>query len=127
VKLVIVESPFAGDVPRNLKYLRACIRDCLLRGEAPLASHAIYTQRGVLDDGDPNDRDLGMRAGWAWHKVAELSVCYTDLGITSGMKAGLKHAENRGVQIEMRTLGIAWESIANMQENASTRWPEKAS
>lgn len=49
--LVIIESPYAGDVDRNLEYLRAAMRDCLKRGEAPFASHALYTQPGVLDDG----------------------------------------------------------------------------
>lgn len=47
MRLVIIESPFAGDVVRNLRYLRACMRDCLRRGEAPYASHALYTQPGV--------------------------------------------------------------------------------
>ena len=39
MKLVIVESPFAGDTERNIRYARACLADCLRRGEAPFASH----------------------------------------------------------------------------------------
>ena len=54
---VIVESPYAGDVERNERYARACIRDCLLRGEAPFASHLLYTQAGVLDDTIKEERD----------------------------------------------------------------------
>ena len=50
---VIVESPYAGDIEKNMRYLRACIRDCLLRGETPYASHALYTQDGVLRDDIP--------------------------------------------------------------------------
>ena len=50
MKLVILESPFAGDVKRNTAYARAALRDSLLRGEAPIASHLLYTQDGVLDD-----------------------------------------------------------------------------
>ena len=32
---VIIESPYAGDVEKNLRYLRAAMHDCLMRGEAP--------------------------------------------------------------------------------------------
>lgn len=60
MRMVIVESPYAGDIERNVAYARACIADCLKRGEAPFASHLLYTQPGVLDDGVPaEDRWLG--------------------------------------------------------------------
>ena len=39
MKLVILESPYAGDVEANVEYARACVRDSLSRGEAPIASH----------------------------------------------------------------------------------------
>lgn len=45
MKLVVVESPYAGDVERNLRYLRAAMADCLARGEAPFASHGLYPKR----------------------------------------------------------------------------------
>ena len=32
-RLVILESPYAGDVPANVAYARACLRDSLMRGE----------------------------------------------------------------------------------------------
>ena len=42
MRLVILESPYAGrdqaEIHGNVLYARACLRDCLLRGEAPLAS-----------------------------------------------------------------------------------------
>lgn len=47
MKRVVIESPFAGDVELNLRYLRACMHHCLKSGEAPYASHALYTQPGV--------------------------------------------------------------------------------
>src|SRR5258706_58253 len=93
MRRVVIESPFAGDVARNLKYVRAAMRDCLMRGEAPFASHALYTQPGVLDDDTPADRKLGMEAGFAFRPVAEATVVYTDLGVTPGMEAGIKDAQ----------------------------------
>ena len=66
MKRVILESPYAGDVERNVAYARACLRDSLLRGEAPIASHLLYTQPGVLDDQIPEERQMGIDAGLAW-------------------------------------------------------------
>lgn len=112
MRLVIIESPFAGNVKRNLAYVRACMRDCLLRGEAPFASHALYTQPGVLDDKIPDERKLGIRAGLEWGAMAETTVVYDNLGITSGMKAGITRAENLGRPIEHRRLPDDWENPA---------------
>lgn len=70
----------AEDVERNLTYAREALRDSLLRGEAPIASHLLYTQKGVLDDRIREERGLGIAAGLAWG-VAEMTVVYADLGI----------------------------------------------
>ena len=90
MKRVILESPYGGDVERNAAYLRECIRDCLKRGEAPFASHRMYTD--ALDDTIPYERDKGMIAGFAWHDVAEAVVVYIDHGISDGMKRGIANA-----------------------------------
>ncbi|MEI9428674.1 DUF7768 domain-containing protein [Mesorhizobium sp. Cs1299R1N3] len=103
-RLVIIESPFAGHRERNIAYARRCVRDSLQRGEAPIASHLLYTQEGILDDDNPVERALGIDAGLAWRKVAEASVVYTDLGISSGMKYGIAAAEAAGRPVEYRSL-----------------------
>src|ERR1700693_1541940 len=78
MRLVVIESPFAaiGDrsIEHHLKYLRAAMHDCLMRGEAPYASHALYTQPGVLDDGKPDERKHGIKAGFAWRCVADATI-----------------------------------------------------
>lgn len=104
MRRVIVESPYAGDIDRNLRYLRAALRDCLMRGEAPFASHALYTQPGVLDDAIRAERQMGIEAGFAWRPAADATVVYTNLGITPGMQAGLDDAYARGRAIELRSL-----------------------
>ena len=104
MRRVIVESPYAGETKANEVYARACLRDCLKRGEAPLASHLLYTQPGVLDDAIADERDLGIRAGLAWGAVAEASVAYTDRGITDGMRKGIAAAEAMGRPVEYRNL-----------------------
>lgn len=104
MRLVILESPYSGDVAANLTYARACLRDCLMRGEAPLASHATLTQPGVLDDDDPFERKLGMAAGHAWLPFADAVVVYTDRGISPGMHAGISLAWAAGIAVEYRRL-----------------------
>ena len=111
---VIVESPFAGkgstpeekkaDEQRNLEYLRACMHDCFLRGEAPFASHGLYTQPGVLDDNVPEERKLGIEAGLVWGEHAEYTVLYIDLGISTGMKYGIENANKKGRKVVIRSL-----------------------
>jgi len=108
VRLVIVESPYAGDVVRNVNYARAAMHDCLMRGEAPLASHLLYTQPGILDDGDPDERALGIRAGLEWAAMADATVVYVDLGITPGMRHGIADAKADGRTVEERMIGFDW-------------------
>lgn len=100
---VILESPYAGDVEGNLAYLRECMRDSLLRGEAPFASHALYTQ--VLDDNNAGEREAGIQAGFAWRMRAVKTVVYTDRGLSRGMLYGIEHAKSCGHVIEYRELG----------------------
>jgi len=102
--LVIIESPFAGDIEKNIKFARACMRDSLSRGEAPLASHLLYTQEGILRDSIPEERKWGIEAGLAWGKKAAKTIVYTNLGISGGMHKGIERAKNEGREIEYREL-----------------------
>jgi hypothetical protein len=90
MRLVIIESPYAGDIEANVAYARACMRDSLNRGEAPIASHLLYTQPGILRDEDPAERQWGIDAGLAWRRVAELAAFYVDRGMSFGMRAALE-------------------------------------
>lgn len=68
MRLVILESPYAGDVEKHVAYARACVRDSLSRGEAPIASHLLYTQPGILRDEVSKERQWGIDAGLAWRR-----------------------------------------------------------
>jgi hypothetical protein len=131
MRLVIIESPYAGatpeDVAINVAYARACLLNSLLKGEAPIASHLLYTQ--VLDDKIPEQRKMGIDAGLAWRKVfavqsvrvdarsAEtpwverdiyarvLPVFYVDLGWSRGMEAAQVMYRAEGIAYEERTIG----------------------
>lgn len=103
MKLIILETPYAGDIEKNINYAKACMKDCLMRGESPMASHLLYTQ--CLDDTDKQERMLGINAGFAWRKKAEYTVVYTDLGISKGMQHGIDHANKLHQKIVYRKLG----------------------
>ena len=109
-RLVAVESPYKAEtkeeLERNVKYARECMRDCFKRGEFPFASHLLYTQEGILDDDNPNERKLGIEAGLYWVKRADAdaTIVYTDYGITDGMKQGIERAEEEDRSIEYRKL-----------------------
>lgn len=105
MKRTIIESPFAGDTETHTAYARRCVRDSLLRGESPIASHALYTLPGILRDEIPDERTLGMEAGWAWLSVADQVAIYSDFGISGGMKAGIARAKSHGVPVVYRTIG----------------------
>jgi hypothetical protein len=108
-KRVIIESPYAGDIERNVAYARACIADSIRRGEAPFASHLLYTQPGILNDALAEERELGIKAGFAWRWGAHSTVVYQDLGITKGMKQGINDALSiPGHTLEFRNLGGQW-------------------
>ncbi len=104
MRRVVIESPYAGDVATNLRYLRAAMKDCLKRGESPYASHGLLTQEGVLDDTDRDERALGIVAGFSWRDVSDATIIYTDLGITPGMSYGIDDAAFKGRPIEYRNI-----------------------
>jgi hypothetical protein len=107
MRRVIVESPYKGNLIQrwlNRRYARRCLHDCLRRGEAPFASHLIYTQPGVLRDGVALERKLGIDAGLAWAQWAQATVVYTDRGISAGMRLGIASAQELGRPVEYRVL-----------------------
>lgn len=118
MKLVIIESPYKGDLERNTRYLRSCIRDCINRAESPYASHRMLTD--ALDDNDPVERTLGIEAGLAWRHAQQpvfekgvlvqyvdvQHIFYLDLGWSSGMYLAKKCYDEEGIIYEERKLPV---------------------
>ena len=124
-KFVCIESPYKGkneeETLRNMRYARACVRDCVLNKDISVASHLYYTQPGILDDNIQGERKKGMEAGWKMFELLGdvnnlpqipfegVSRAYIDLGISSGMEKGLEIARKYGLKIEQKSLGENWE------------------
>ena len=104
MRLVIIESPYAGNIEANVEYARAAMRDSLNRGEAPIASHLLYTQPGILRDEIPDERQWGIDAGLAWRAVADLAVFYVDRDWSGGMIAARRIYREEGFPYEVRLL-----------------------
>lgn len=97
MRRVLIESPYAGNTERNVEYAKEAILDCLRRGEAPIASHLLLTQPGLLEEGVPGERNLGIEVGLAWIKGAELMALYVDYGISRGMM----EARERAIRLKL--------------------------
>ena len=96
---VIVESPYAGNVERNIRYARAACRWLLQLGKAPFAAHLIY---GQCIDGSEGEREFAMQAGMSWRSACAktTTLAFIDFGISAGMRAGMTHARSLGQEVE---------------------------
>lgn len=114
-RCVILESPYRGHgesegeirsrTQWNVDYARLCVRDSVLRGEAPIASHLLYTQPTILRDDLPEERAIGIECGLAWLPKSSYSVFYTDHGWSTGMLAALhNHNLGRNYSLRLRSL-----------------------
>jgi len=102
---VILESPYAGEVKFNEIYGELCMHDCLVNhDETPYASHLLYTRKYVLDDTKPEERKLGINAGFDWREATDKSVFYIDVGFTDGMKLGMENCVETLKPFETRRL-----------------------
>lgn len=106
MRRVVIESPYkatdAYSCEQHKRYLEFAIQDCFKRGEAPFASHMLYTD--VLDDDCLPERLQGIQAGLEWGQFADYVVVYVDFGISSGMKDAIAHWDKLGKRIERRTI-----------------------
>lgn len=99
----IVESPFAGDIERNVEYAAEAISALVLEGKyAPMASHLLYTR--MLDDDNQDERMLGIDAGLNYGAKAEETIIFVDRGLSTGMKYGVINAEKANRKYSFATL-----------------------
>ena len=108
--VVVIESPFAGDLETNLHYADCLLFDSLTRGEAPCMGHLLYPR--VFDDSKPFMREAGIRAHIAMIEHADYIVIGRDLGEpSSGMRAAIAEATRLGKPMLDRFLGPNWKSM----------------
>lgn len=100
---ILVESPFAGEVEENLAYAQKCMRHVFLSSyhaaQIPIASHCFFTL--ALDDRNPAERSIGMKAGFAMRSLASEVHVYLDRGLSDGMVYGIRGAIEAGKPIKL--------------------------
>jgi hypothetical protein len=82
MRLVIIEAGHPGE--ESAAYVRACMADCVNRGEIPLIASNYAA-------GNPRE-------------VADLTAAYIDFGISDWMRVGIAQAEADGRRVEYRSL-----------------------
>jgi hypothetical protein len=134
--VVLIESPYSGGGTEAVRYLACCLLDSVLRGEAPIASHAIYPlclPENCGDFGGKTGREVGLEcrdalAATYHHTFGELThrwiytptVCirYIDIGVSlSGeMQRPGRYEPDRNIQGEALRI---WQSG---EWPTKTRW-----
>lgn len=111
--VVFIESPYSGDIDRNIRYLLLCNIDAFARGEMPCSSHGVMTQHPAKLDFYVSDyesrwdvftRDEAIERAHTLRHVCSKVVFYTDKGMSSGMKTGLEYCQIHQIPYEMRSV-----------------------
>lgn len=108
--IVVVESPFGSRSPlvrkANRLYANHLMRGVFEQGKVPIASHVFYTE--ALDDTVPEERLLGMAAGFHLGDLAQECWIGVDLGVSSGMTEGIIRAQERGQKLVEVSTGVTY-------------------
>lgn len=81
--VILVESPYAGDIQRNSEYARRAMLHVIEQGHTPIVPHLLYPQ--VLDDSDPLQRERALEMCAELREQAEEVWFFIDYGMSSGM------------------------------------------
>ena len=100
----VIESPYAGDIARNMVYLERCIRWCAENGWAPYASHKMMTD--ALDDHKPDERILGLQCGYAFRRLVGQRIFFIDYGYSHGMQLAAKLYFDEGLSSIEQSIGV---------------------
>lgn len=130
--VVVLESPFSGDIPRNIAYGQRIMADSRERGEIVIMPHLLWTQHHEAPEHFVSDYDTkydikngGREESLEQIKIlrglADKVIFYTDYGMSSGMEHGLEDCKTRGIKYEMRQIG----NLHQDEENKKSRDPSR--
>lgn len=112
--VVFLESPYSGNVDRNLRYAQLAIMDAaVVHGDSPTASHTQMTQHPrakhfFVSDYDVKwdvlTRDSAIALSQALRHKCDKTVFYIDLGWSNGMNAAREYCVQNRLPFEVRTL-----------------------
>jgi len=116
MSVIFLESPYSGDIDRNIRYLALCGFDSsLLHGECPYASHGWMTQHPRAKNYFVSDydhkwdvltRDEAIKRSQLMRHKLDMTVFYTDLGWSRGMLAAKEYCQENKLPYVERTLDV---------------------
>lgn len=99
-RFVYICSPLRGDYEKNADnartFCRVIAKDCTF-GVIPIAPHLYFPQ--FLNDGDPDERELGIKAGLALLETCEELWVFGIDDPSEGMRAEMERAKELGIPI----------------------------
>ncbi len=133
VDLIIVESPYAGDIEANIAYAKRACLDCIENGETPFASHLFFPQ--FLNEQEEVEREFGIERGYEigtafyWTSICRVEfnfrvAFYIDNGWSPGMELALEWWTRLGAECQIRRLTEG--SAANGSSQIDTPDEERA-
>ena len=94
--LAYICSPYRGKYKeRNIAYAKYLTLKALEMNYAPSAVHLYLTE--FLDDNDPEQRQIGLRAGREILKACETIIIGIQYGISEGMREEIEAAADKQV------------------------------
>jgi len=103
MKLVSIQSPYAGNINRNTEYAWRALHHSIMLGEAPFASHLLYGL--LLDDSNPHEREMGISRDHAFLAKCDLVAFYHDYGFSPGMIEAQTLAITLNIPTAIRHIG----------------------
>lgn len=114
--VVMIESPYSGDIDRNIRYLLLCVAETgTVYDEVPYASHLYMTQHPRCRDFYTCDydekwtvltRDIAIENSQSFRHRCDKSIFYTDLGWSRGMESAKKYCIEHNLLFEERRINI---------------------
>ena len=94
---VYIVSRYAGDVENNVKAAIRYCRFAIDKQKMPIAAHLLYPQ--IVDDNDPNEREIGTMYGLALLALCDEVWCFGKT-LSAGMEQEIKEAKCLGKPIK---------------------------
>ena len=90
MKIIYVASPYAGDIEKNTEFAKTACRFVMNEGHAFFCPHLLYPN--ILDEQNPEQRQLGLDMGLAMLQSSDELWCFGD-HISHGMMNEIEEAK----------------------------------
>lgn len=103
LRRVLLETPYDGDLERNIAYCERAIRHSMSLNESPI-SLLWFLGRFPIHAG-VEARSIAIRSLHAWIRICDCMVMYRDYGLSDSMNSGITQALRAKTAIEYRFIG----------------------